>query len=149
VAWAARGAAWRAGRAPEFAPAHWPLVAGAVGLMACLSTAENEMLAPVQGHDVNDKVLHFGSFAVITLLACYAFGPLPTGRFLKSRVALAVLAASAMSVLVEYGQRYLTHGRTYDLRDMFASIAGAALAGLWWWAVRRAQTAGPAESPPG
>ncbi|MBE3096626.1 MAG: VanZ family protein [Planctomycetes bacterium] len=136
TAWAAHGAAWRRGRAGEFGLAHWPFVFGAVALLAALSTAEMEMIDPARGVDVGDKVLHFGAFAVLCLLLCYAFGPAPTAHHLGARVLLAVLLTCAMAVMVEYAQRYLTAGRSFDKWDMVAGVLGAAATAVWWYVVR-------------
>lgn len=141
-AWAAHGAAWRPIRMRrEFAPSHWPLVFGAAGLIGALALAETEMLNASPSHEVNDKVLHFGAFAVVNLLLCYAFGPLPTMRWLKARVLGATAVSVVMAVMVEYAQRAFTAGRSFELKDMAAGAAGAAIMGIWWWAVRRAHVA--------
>jgi len=147
TAWAAHGAAWRGDRAGEFGLAHWPFVIGAVALLAALSTAEMEMIGMARGVDVGDKVLHFGAFAVMCLLLCYAFGPAPTAHHLGARVLLAALLTSAMAVMVEYAQRYLTAGRSFDEWDMVAGVLGAAAMAVWWYVVRRTHVL-PVWEPP-
>jgi len=147
TAWAAHGAAWRRGRAGEFGLAHWPFVIGAVALLAALSTAEMEMIEMARGVDVGDKVLHFGAFAVLCLLLCYAFGPAPTAHHLGARVLLAVLLTCAMAVMVEYAQRYLTAGRSFEEWDMAAGVLGAAATAVWWYVVRRTHVL-PVWEPP-
>lgn len=137
TAWAAHGAAWRRDRAGEFGLAHWPFVIGAVALMLGLSTADMEMIDAARGVEVSDKVLHFGAFAVIGLLLCYAFGPAPTARRLGLRVLGATLLTMAMAVMLEYAQRYLTANRSFEVGDMVAGILGAAVMAVWWYVVRR------------
>jgi VanZ family protein len=68
---------------------------------------------------------------------CYAFGPAPTAHHLGARVLLAALLTCAMAVLVEYAQRYLTAGRSFDEWDMAAGVLGAAAMAVWWYVVRR------------
>jgi len=129
-------AAW-ACRPPRFAAAHWPFVLGAMGLLAAFSTAEADMISGERGPDVSDKVLHFGAFAVLNLLVCYALAPAPAGRWPALRVIAATLLVSGMTVAVEYAQRYFTAGRSFEVADMAAGILGAAATGAWWYAVRR------------
>jgi hypothetical protein len=149
TAWAAHGAAWRRDRAGEFGLAHWPFVIGAVALMIGLSTADLEMIDAARGVgvEVSDKVLHFGAFAVIGLLLCYAFGPAPTARCLGLRVLGATLLTMAMAVMVEYAQRYLTANRSFEVGDMVAGGLGAAVMAVWWYVVRRTHVL-PVWEPP-
>ena len=137
TAWSAHGVPWRSRRSSEFKAAHWPFVAGAMGLLAALSTSEMDMIEGPEGMDVSDKILHLGAFAILNLLVCHALGPSPAGRFLGARVLLATLLTSATAVMVEYAQRYLTSGRSFEAADMKAGIAGAIGMAIWWYLVRR------------
>ena len=139
MAWSAHGAAWRPSRRGELGESHWPLVFGAVGLVAVLGIAENEMLVPEGAPRISDKIVHLGIFAVVSLLLCYALGPQLTSRHLKTRIFLAILGTTAMGVVVELAQRYLTVGRSFEWLDIAANVAGAATMGLLWWMVRRGQ----------
>jgi len=131
------------------AESHWPLVLGAVILVGALGLAEQDMLAGTgAAPHLGDKVLHFGTFSVISLLLCYALGPRPTSHHLKTRVLLAVLGTGAMGVLMEFGQKYLTAGRSFEGLDILANTLGALTMGLLWWVVRRSQMPRP-EAPPG
>ena len=146
MAWSAHGAMWRPARFKDLGQAHWPLVIGAMGLIGALGLAENEMLTTAAGPRISDKILHFGTFAVVTILLCYALGPRPTVRYLKTHISTAVLGAMAIGVLVEYAQRYLTVTRGFEIGDMIADGAGAVSVAVLWWVVRRSQVseaAGP------
>jgi len=146
AAWAAHGAAWRAGRsggavrACRMGQAHWPLVAAALGMMVALGVAESNMVeAAAGGPDFGAKPLHFGAFAFICLLLCRAIAPLHATRWPGVAVLGAVAWAAVMGVVVEYGQEYLTQGRTFSPKDMLIDLCGAALVGLVWWMMRRTQ----------
>ena len=144
TAWAGQGANWRTARTWACRRSDWPLFFGALGLLGALGLAESEMLVPGAGDpDINDKLLHFGTFAVVTLLLCSALGRHPSWGRLGTLALLAVLASSAMGVLLEYAQRCLTHGRSFEHTDMVASVAGACLMGLLWWLMRRSQVPAP------
>lgn len=151
TAWAGQGANWRTAKARACRRSEWPLFFGALGLLGALGLAESEMLAPGVGDpEINDKLLHFGTFAVVTLLLCSALGRHASWGRLGTAAYLAVLASAAMGVLLEYAQRCLTHGRSFEHTDMAASISGACLMGVLWWLMRRSQApASPAELPPG
>ncbi len=142
AAWGIHGLAWRASGRGRLGEAHWPFVIGAVGLAGALALAENAMLAGgvAGGHD---KLMHFGSFAVIGLLLCYALGPEPDVPYLKTRIVAAVLLATAMGVGIEYGQAYLTAGRAFETLDMVADAAGAGLTGLLWWVLQKTRSPHP------
>jgi VanZ family protein len=115
-----------------------------------LALAETEMIATPPGHDVSDKVMHFGAFAIVSLLFCQALAPPPTTRRLAAAALAATAITSGVAVLVEYAQRYLTAGRSFEGMDIVAGCAGAAMMSLWWWLVRHAhvaEEAAPAESP--
>ena len=150
AAWAGQGAAWRTAQGRACRRSDWPLFFGALGMLGALGLAESEMLAPGAGDpDLSDKLLHFGTFAVMTLLLCSALGRHPTWGRAGSMALLAVLAAAAMGVLLEFAQRYLTRGRSFECSDMAVSIAGACLMGLLWWLMRRSQApASPVALPP-
>jgi hypothetical protein len=137
TAWAGHGAAWRAERDADFRHAHWPLVVGAIGLIATMALAENEMLSGTPGHDINDKVMHFGAFGVVCLLLCYALGPRPGRRWLLRHVLVAIGVTILIAAGVEYAQLYLTANRSFEFMDAFWGSAGAVMAGVWWWAMRR------------
>ena len=151
TAWAGHGAGWRPQRARELGESRWPLVVGAVGLLAAVGLAESEMLSAVApGAEFGDKFLHFGTSAVISLLLCYTLGPQPTTHYLKTRIFLAVLGTAALGVLVEVGQGLLTVGRQFEAFDILANSLGAGAMGLLWWLVRVGQTSPPEpESPAG
>jgi hypothetical protein len=148
TAWAAHGLVWRTQRTAEFRRAHWPLVFGATGLIAAMALAENEMLSVSPSHDINDKVMHFGAFGVVSLLLCYALDPRPDLRRLTGRILLATALASLMAVGVEYGQWFLTENRNFEWMDAFWSTAGAVLIGGWWWLMRRAHVFETSDSLP-
>jgi VanZ family protein len=142
AAWSVHSGAWRGREHTQFGQAHWPLVIAAVGLLAGLGLAENEMLAATPSHDVNDKFLHFAAFGVLNLLLCYAVGPNPTARYLKTRILAATAVTAGIGVLTEYAQQYLTAGRSFEVMDMVAGAAGAVAMALWWWVMRRAHVVG-------
>jgi VanZ family protein len=148
TAWAVHGAAWRRRRAGEYGWAHWPATLGATGLLLSLSTAESEMIETVEGVDFNDKLMHFGAMAVLNLLLCYALNRKPTVRLLRTRILAATAFVSLLAVGIEYAQRYLTQGRSFEVRDMAAGAAGAVAVGLWWYVVRRSHVAEPPEMSP-
>jgi len=145
TAWAAHGAAWRQRRAREYGWAQWPAVLGTTGLLLSLTTAESEMIETVEGVDFNDKLMHFGAMAVLNLTLCYALNRKPTMRLLRTRVLAATAFVSLLAVGIEYAQRYLTQGRSFDVMDMAAGSAGAVAVGVWWYVVRRSHVAEPPE----
>lgn len=142
TAWSVHGADWRPERRRRLGAAHWPLVVGAVGLTAALTLAENEMLGAA-APGVSDKILHFGTFAVISLVLCYALGPQPGTHYLRTRILLAVSGTAFLGVAMEYGQRWLTAGRVFEPTDIVANLCGAGLMGLFWWIFRRGQVDEP------
>ena len=137
TAWSARAAAWRTDRILR--ESHWPLVLGALVLVGALGVAENDMLSTAAGPDMSDKVLHFGTFAVVNILLCYALGPVPGVRWLKTRILAATVATASIGIAMEYAQRYLTVGRAFEIDDMVSNLSGAVLTGVVWWVVRRSQ----------
>ncbi|MFO8014647.1 MAG: hypothetical protein R6X20_15220 [Phycisphaerae bacterium] len=141
AAWTAHGAHWHPDRGDELAESRWPLVAAAVGLLGALGLAEAEMLKVSEELFDSDKVLHFGTFAVVSLLLCYALGPKPTTRYLKSRLLLAVGATAGLGAMMEVGQATLTAGRAFEWLDMAANALGAVVMATLWWVVRRGQAA--------
>ena len=141
AAWTGHGARWHAGRARERAESRWPLVFAAVGLLGALGLAESEMLDVGGGAFDSDKVLHFGTFAVVSLLLCYALGPKPTTHYLKSRLLLAVVVTAGLGALMELGQATLTAGRSPEWLDMAANALGAVTIAALWYVVRRGQAA--------
>jgi len=145
TAWTAHGAHWHPDRKGELGQSRWPLVVAAVGLLGALGLAESQMLQVGGGGIDSDKVLHFGTFAVISLLLCYALGPTPTTHYLKSRLLLAVAVTTGLGALMEFGQATLTAGRSFEWLDMAANALGAVVMATLWWVVRRGQAA-PAES---
>jgi hypothetical protein len=138
VAWGAHGADWRPQRLRELAPAHWPFVVGAVGLTVILGLAEQEMFASA-GVRISDKIMHFGTFAVISLLLCYALGPQPATRHLKTRILLAVVGTALLGMAVEWGQPFFAGSRSFEWLDIAANVSGAGLMGLMWWVFRTSQ----------
>jgi len=96
----------------------------------------------------NDKLMHFGAMAVMNLLLCYALNRRPTLRLLRTRVLAATLFVLLLAVGIEYAQRYLTQGRSFEVGDMEAGIAGAVAVGVWWYIVRRSHVAEPPEMSP-
>jgi len=142
AAWTAHGAHWHPDRAGELGESRWPLVAAAVGLLGALGLAESQMLQVGGESGVeSDKVLHFGTFAVVSLLLCYALGPTPSTHYLKSRLLLAVAVTAGLGVLMEVGQATLTAGRSFEWLDMAANALGAVVMATLWWVVRRGQAA--------
>ena len=141
TAWSIHGDTWRPEPRKVRGEAHWPFVVGAIGLAGTLGLAESAMLPGAGGVSLNDKVLHFGTFAAICLLVCYALGPKPTARFLKARIVLAFLVAAALGVGIEFGQRWFTAGRAFEWWDIAADLIGAGAVGLFWWILRRGQAA--------
>ncbi len=139
TAWDLHGALRRGEGDRRLGRAHWPFVAGAVGIAGALGLAETTMLPPTGGIRLGDKAMHFGTFAAICLLLCYALGPRPTSRWLRTRIALAFLAATALGAAIELGQLLLTSERAFEWLDMGANALGAALVGLFWWVLRRGQ----------
>ncbi|MCX5655180.1 MAG: VanZ family protein, partial [Planctomycetota bacterium] len=123
-------------------------VIGAIGLLASLSTAENEMINTAQGVDFNDKLMHYGAMAVLNLLLCYALNRRPTTRLLRTRIVAATVFVALLAVGIEYAQRYLTQGRSFEVMDIVAGSAGAVAIGLWWYVVRRSHVVEPSELPP-
>jgi len=141
MAWTAHGAHWHPRRGGELAESRWPLVAAAVGLLGALGLAESEMLPVAGGGFDSDKVLHFGTFAVVSLLLCYALGPKPTTHYLKSRLLLAVGVTAGLGAMMEVGQATLTAGRSFEWLDMAANALGALVMAALWYLVRRGQAA--------
>jgi hypothetical protein len=141
AAWTAHGAHWHPARGGELAESRWPLVAAAVGLLGALGLAEAHMLEVGGGLFDADKVLHFGTFAVVSLLLCYALGPKPTTRYLKARLLLAVCVTAGLGGLMELGQATLTAGRSFEWLDMAANALGAVVIAVPWWIIRRGQAA--------
>jgi len=145
TAWTSHGVAWHPERTKELAESRWPLVAAAVGLLGALGLAENQMLSATGGGGgFSDKVLHFGTFSVVSLLLCYALGPKPTTHRLGARILLAVVCTTALGATIEVGQALLTEGRSFEWLDMAANAGGATLMAMLWWVVRRGQAAAPA-----
>ncbi len=141
AAWTAHGAHWHPDRRAELGESRWPLVIAAVGLLGALGLAESRMLE-VGGPGISaDKVLHLGTFAVVSLLLCYALGPTPSTHYLKTRLLLALVATGGLGALLECGQWLLTEGRAFEWLDMAANGFGAGLMVLLWWVVRRGQAA--------
>jgi hypothetical protein len=148
TAWTAHGAAWRPWRqAATWRASHWPLVLGTTGLVGALALAENEMVAATPGHEANDKALHFGTFAIVSLLLAYALAPVGCKPQPRGRGLIALAVTLAMVVGVEYAQKYLTHERSFELMDMAAGGVGALAMAVWWWAVRSAYAREPPVSP--
>jgi len=148
-AWLGHGALWRTGREgggarvpAALAESRWPLVAAAVGLLAAFGLAETQMLRAAGGGLDSDKVLHFGTFAVLSLLLCYAVGPTPDTRRLGLRLMAALGVTVGLGAAVEVGQALLTEGREFEWLDMAANGLGALLMVGLWWVVRRGQWAG-------
>lgn len=81
---------------------------------------------------LSDYVLHFGVFAVFTLLLCYGYRRLKSSPFPFIRTAL--LAAS-FGLFIEIYQFFIPY-RSFSLNDFAADIAGTAAAlvfyGLLW-----------------
>ena len=150
VAWDVHRTAWHRAVRRRLGQAHWPFVVGAVGMAAALGMAESSMLGAGRT-GLNDKLLHFGTFAVISLLVCHALGPQPqaAGRWLKAHIALAVLAAAALGVGIELAQVGLTAGRSFEGWDIGADVLGACAVGFFWWVLRRGQEAWAAQAAAG
>jgi len=146
TAWGAYGANWRPDRRRELADAHWPFVVGAVAMLGAFGLAETEMLGAASP-EMSDKILHFGTFAIVSLLLCYALGPQPGTHRLKTRIVLAVAGTAALGVVMEFGQRYLTSGRSFETMDMVANVTGAVLMGALWWLFRRTEANGEGLEP--
>ena len=146
TAWHGHGILWRPERLGDLAPTHWAFVGGALGLLASLAVAESEMVAGI-GPEFQDKVLHFGAFGILSALFCYALGPEPSARYLKTRILLSVSVAIGLGVLVEFAQACLAATRAFEVTDMIANAGGAALMGLVWWVFRRGQLSLPAAAP--
>jgi len=145
TAWVAHGAGEKPRRAAELGESRWPLVGAAVGLLGAVGLAENQMLSGMGAGGHSDKILHFGTFSVLSLLLCYALGPVPGTRHLKSRILLAVVVTTALGAVMEVGQVTLTAGRSFEYDDMLANGCGAVLMGTLWWVVRRGQAVPPPE----
>ena len=142
VAWGLHGATWRRDGGPRLGRAHWPFVVGAVGMAAALGVAETGMLG-AGDIGLRDKIVHFGTFAVISLLVCYALDheARPKPRWLTVHAVEAVLAVTGLGVGIEMGQLWLTAGRSFEWWDIGADALGAAVVGLFWWMLRRGQVA--------
>ena len=81
-----------------------------------------------------DKVGHFGMYMIWTFLVYYAstaVGGNPSGKtFWK-----AVLVGAIIGVALEYGQKFMHQGRSFEAADMIANTLGAligALGGVLW-----------------
>jgi len=145
TAWRGHGILWRSDRLKDLGPAHWAFVGGAMALLAAMAVAESDMIAGI-GPDFQDKVLHCGTFAILCALFCYALGPEPSPRYLRTHVFLSVLTAVILGVLVEFAQACFAASRSFELTDMLASGGGAVAMGLVWWVFRRGQLSPPAWS---
>jgi len=150
AAWAGQGSHWRTARGWAAGRFRWPLFFGALGMLAALGLAENEMLSSGDmAPEVSDRILHFGTFGVLTLILASALDQVRVFRHFGIGTILAVLLTGALGVGLEYAQRYLTYGRSFEFGDMAASAAGSVLMGLVWWLMRRSQAPpAPAALPP-
>jgi VanZ family protein len=84
---------------------------------------------------VNDKVEHFGGFAILAMLVSISFSPprsrggVGGGAYKSVRsVAIALAICLAYAALDEWTQPFV--GRTCDLRDWLADASGAIVGSL-------------------
>jgi len=75
------------------------------------------------GIEIPDKAAHFAAYAVLGLLLWWAAAPLGPG----AAAALGVVAAALYGASDELHQRFVP-GRTQDIADWAADLAGAAAA---------------------
>ena len=74
-----------------------------------------------------DKWVHVGFFFVLALLWLWSFA------FSKNRNVLLLVGAAGYGFLVELVQHYFIANRSFDVGDLIADIAGAALGLIVWW----------------
>jgi len=146
TAWRTHAVLWHPEQDADLSYAHWPVVAGALTLLASMGVADNDMVAKL-GPEPWDKAMHFGGFGLLTLVLGYALGPSVTLRLLKTRILAAWVVSIGLGVGLEYAQRYLALGRAFETGDMLADTLGATAAGLAWWIFRRGQASAPAHEP--
>jgi VanZ family protein len=146
TAWRTHAGHWHPAQAADLAPAHWPMVAGALVLLAAMGVADSDMVNKV-GPEPWDKAMHFSGFGLLALVLAYALGPSVTLRLLKTRILAAWVIAIGLGIALEYGQRYFALGRAFEVGDMKADALGATIMVVAWWIFRRGQASAPPPEP--
>jgi VanZ family protein len=88
---------------------------------------------PPRGIFQPDKIGHFGVYAILTALTCWAFHKKERQVFLFS-----IVLCTGYGVLMEFMQQAYFYGRQLDVFDMLANFLGclAGAGGVWRWARR-------------
>ena len=146
TAWRTHAVHWHPDQAADLSLAHWPMVGGALVLLAAMGVADSDMVSKM-GPEPWDKAMHFGGFGLLTLVLAYALGPSVTRRLLKTRILAAWVVSVGLGIGLEYAQRYFAIGRSFDTEDMLADALGATTMALAWWIFRRGQASAPPPEP--
>lgn len=112
----------------------WILTSVTVGAILWLTLASH----PLGDGDLPlfpgaDKLAHAIMFGGLTLMICLDETRLKAWKRLSGVFILAAMViSSGLGIGVEFLQRAMHAGRTFDIYDMAADCAGAALAALLW-----------------
>lgn len=82
---------------------------------------------PSLGTSFDDKIGHFGAYAIFTLLIFNYFN----AKKIRRALFYALIIASSYGFLMELLQKLLTSGREFDLYDALANSFGAIIAVLF------------------
>jgi VanZ family protein len=77
-----------------------------------------------------DKAVHGSAYACLSFVLC-----LGSGRFRRHAVWAVPVAVALYGGLDEWHQSFVA-GRSCDIRDWYADLAGASLAAFGWWRAR-------------
>ena len=107
-------------------------------VMAVLFAASGSSILPVLPVSVSDVAAHAAAYAVLGALLLRALTGADWSRATPRGVLLAVLLAACHGVLGELHQSFVP-GRTPELRDLAADVAGAAAGAVaaWRWTIVR------------
>jgi VanZ family protein len=113
----------------------WRWVVVAAYMLAIFWSSSRTSLPDLPGHP-SDKLLHFGAYAVLSLLVVWAG---TSGRWRQTTgrvVLLATLICAAFGYADEVHQRFVPR-RQFDLRDLGADVIGGMTAGaaVWAWGI--------------
>ncbi|KAA5546180.1 VanZ family protein [Roseiconus nitratireducens] len=80
------------------------------------------------GPQINDKVLHFSGFFLLSLLCCYATQSSPNDRRGTVRRFAKIAGGLALYAAIDELTQAFSVGRTTDVRDFLADVAGTVTA---------------------
>ncbi len=75
-----------------------------------------------------DKWVHIGLFGLLTVFGCYPFLQYKNSKNIFIRMTIAVIV---YGIVMEFIQKYCTHGRSFDITDIIADAVGAILGYLF------------------